>query len=93
MAALEKAEAQLERANMELSAIQEKKADILEKEKIALKKVEDAENNRILQIVSSYNLGGNELKKKLASITHKPELKNFNVSINDERKNENEKNN
>ena len=95
MTALEKTEQQLEKANAELDIVREKKADILEKEKAAVRRVEELENQRILQIVGSYNLGGNELKKKLAAIvaTNRPENKLFKVNSNEERNNENEKSN
>lgn len=95
MTGLEKTEQQLEKANAELDIVRERKTDILEKEKAAIRRVEELENQRILQIVGSYNLGGNELKKKLAAIvaTNRPENKTFKLTSNDERKNENEKNN
>lgn len=91
MTGAEKSEMQLKKAKEDLIAIQKKKADILEKEKRALKKVEEAENNHILKIVSLYKIDGTDLKKKLDSLFNKNEGKPFN-RINDERKNKNEEN-
>lgn len=93
-AGLEKTESQLERAYGELEAIRERKADILEKEKIAMARVTDLENQRILQIVDICNLNGDDLKKKLAALmpANNPKPAPVVLKPNDERKNENEEN-
>lgn len=96
MKGIEKAEALVAKAEEELDVIQKRKAEILDKEKTALKNLEEAKNYLILQVVSSYKLDGSELKKMLARNAHITETKPYNTertSINEERNNdENEKN-
>lgn len=94
-AGLEKTETQLKKACAELDAIRERKADIIEKEKAALAHIENLENQRILQIVDTFNLKGDDLKKKLAAIMPANATKSVSGTPvqNNERNNENEKNN
>ena len=66
-----------------------------EKEKATMAHIESLENQRILQIVDTYRLNGDDLKRKLAAImpANAPKT-NSGISISDnERNNENEKNN
>lgn len=94
-AGLDKTEQQLKKAHDELAFVREKKADIIEKEKAAINRVEELEKQRILLIVDTYKLNGDDLKKKLASImpanVQKPA--SFITKPNNERNNENEENN
>lgn len=94
MTGLEKTEQQLEKANAELDIVRERKADILEKEKAAIRRVEELENQRILQIVDTFNLNGDDLKKKLSAImpANTPKPVSAVSKINNEMTNENEKN-
>lgn len=94
-AGLEKTEQQLEKAYGELAVIREKKADIIEKEKAAMNRVEELENQRILLIVDTYKLNGDDLKKKLAAIMPANVQKStpFAPKTNNERNNEDEENN
>lgn len=94
-AGLEKTENQLKKAYSELDAIRDRKSDIIEKEKATMAHIESLENQRILQIVDTYRLNGDDLKRKLAAImpANAPKT-NSGISISDnERNNENEKNN
>ncbi len=93
-AGLEKTEAQLKKAYAELDAIRERKADIIEKERGAMSHIENLENQRILQIVDTYRLSGDDLKKKLAAImpANAPKPVTTTTPVNNERNNENEKN-
>ncbi|MBP0961575.1 MAG: hypothetical protein J5864_05475 [Oscillospiraceae bacterium] len=92
-AGLEKTESQLKKAYAELDVIRERKADIIEKEKAAMSHIENLENQRILQIVDTYRLSGDDLKRKLAAImpANAPKSVTGTVPVNNERNNENEK--
>lgn len=61
-ATLEKTEALLEKARADLENIRAKKADILEKEKQAVERLEQIENNRILQLVNMKKIDSDMLK-------------------------------
>ena len=88
---LEKTEQQLEKAYNELSVIRDRKADIIEKEKVVMAHIEKLENQRILQIVGIFNLNGDDLKKKLAAImpANAPQIDSDEL-INNERTDEDE---
>ena len=57
------------------------------------KEFENLENQRILQIVDTYRLSGDDLKRKLAAImpANAPKSVTGTVPVNNERNNENEK--
>ena len=59
---LEKTEALLEKARTDFENIQAKKADILEKEKQAVARLEKIENTRILQLVNMNKIDSDMLK-------------------------------
>ena len=95
LAGLEKTEAQLKKAYAELDVIRERKSDIIEKEKAAMSHIESLENQRILQIVDTYRLNGDDLKRKLAAImpANAPKPVTSTTTLINERNNENEENN
>ena len=67
---LEKTEALLEKARTDLENIQAKKADILEKEKQAVARLEKIENTRILQLINMNKIDSDMLKAILMSKTN-----------------------
>lgn len=69
---LEKTKALIAKVKADLENITTKKADILEKEKNALARLEQLENTRVLQIVSLSNVDGDTLKRLLMSAQPKP---------------------
>ncbi len=92
MTGLEKTEQQIEKFFADLVVVRERKADILEKEKQIEQKLEELKNQRILQIVGSFNLTGDDLKERLSVLVarHSAEIKQASPIINNGRKNENE---
>lgn len=77
MTGLEKTEQQIEKFSADLVAVRERKADILEKEKQIEQKLEELKNQRILQVVGSFNLTGDDLKERLSVLVarHSAEIK------------------
>lgn len=69
---LEKTEALIVKVKADIENITAKKADILEKEKQALARLEQLENTRVLQIVNLCNVDGDTLKKLLMAAQPKP---------------------
>ena len=69
---LEKTEALLETAIADLESIRAKKADILEKEKQGIARVNSLENTRILQLVNLSKIDSSQLKALLMTEQPKP---------------------
>ena len=69
---LEKTEALLEKAIADLESIRAKKADILEKEKQGIARVNSLENTRILQLVNLSKIDSSQLKALLMAEQPKP---------------------
>lgn len=69
---LEKTEALLEKAKAEVDSLRQKKAEIIEKEKQALARVEQLENTRILQLVNINKIDSDMLKNILMANQPKP---------------------
>ena len=69
---LEKTEALLEKAVADLESIRAKKADILEKEKQGIARVNSLENTRILQLVNMSKIDSSQLKALLMAERPKP---------------------
>lgn len=69
---LEKTETLLEKAIADLENIRAKKADILEKEKQAVARVNSLENTRILQLVNLSKIDSSQLKALLMAEQSKP---------------------
>lgn len=89
---LEKTEALLEKAKAEVDSLRQKKAEIIEKEKQALARVEQLENTRILQLVNINKIDSDMLKNILManqpkSVEQKPKPT---TTISNERITENE---
>ena len=69
---LEKTEALLEKAIADLESIRAKKADILEKEKQGIARVNSLESTRILQLVNMSKIDSSQLKALLMTEQTKP---------------------
>ena len=69
---LEKTETLLEKAITDLENIRAKKADILEKEKQAVARVNSLANTRILQLVNLSKIDSSQLKALLMAEQPKP---------------------
>ena len=82
------------RAMFDVMNAEEILKDILEKEKAVMSHIDLLEKQRIVQIVGTYNLTGDDLKKKLAAIlpANSPKTSAVFAKPVNERTNENEKN-